>query len=373
MKPPRVLCVDDDHNLLEAMRRSLKGDFELVTATGGVEGLRRLREDGPFAVVISDLRMPVIDGITLLREVAESSPDSVRVLLTGNADVTAAVSAINEGQLFRFLTKPCPAKYLHATIVAAIQQHALVTSERVLLHDTLCTSMRSLADLACLVRPEVATRVQQARRLATGLSESACPRHAWVCEIGMLLLVTSWVTLPESVMERAERPGGLLPSDHAQLGRLPELATRLVDGIPRLDLIRESLDRLRRPMSADDAPAVRVLRLLWDYEHERSEDRAVAMETLRRHGHEEALVDRLLELLLADEHAGPTVELRLCDLQPGMVLADSVFDETGALLIGRGTEVGPGLVEHIRNYWTEASGERLVPVRASSAERREAA
>ncbi len=364
MPTPRVLCVDDDRNILEAMRRSLKGDFELVIAVGGVEGLQKLREEGPFAVVISDLRMPVVDGLTLLRELSQIDPDTVGILLTGNADVNAAVSAINEGQLFRFLTKPCPVKYLHATISAGIEQYKLVTTEKVILRETLFTSMRALSELACLQRPDVATRVQRARRLATGLSEHACPQQTWACEIGMLLLVTGWVTLPEAVMARASQPGALMPSDLAQLARLPALASRLIADVPRLELVRDSLEQLQHPRSDDEAPVIQVLRILWDYDRESSADDAIALEALRGHGHREELRTRLHGLLVADEHSGPTIEVRIGDLQPGMILTENVFDEKGSLLIGRGTEVGPGLSERIRNYWSEESRERSTSVRA---------
>lgn len=363
MPTVRVLCVDDDRNILEAMRRSLKGDFELDIAVGGVEGLKRLRADGPYAVVLSDLRMPIVDGITLLRQASEICPDTVRVLLTGDGDMTAAVSAVNEGHLFRFLTKPCPAKYLLATIVAGIEQHRLLTSERVLLHETLCTSMRALADLACLVRPDVTARMQRGSRLAGRLGAAVCPRQVWVCEMGMLLLATGWVTLPEGLCARSERAGELMPSDLASLHRLPELAARLIADVPKLESVRDALGRLQLPMSASDPAEVRVLRLLWDFEREHSDDPAVAAVALTALGHDPSLVRRFEALLSAEEHHGPTREVRLADLAPGMVLAESVFDEEGALLISRGTEVGPGLVEHIHHYWNEAARGRLTQVR----------
>lgn len=368
MRPPRVLCVDDDRNILEAMRRSLKGDYELVLAVGGVEGLQKLREEGPFALLVTDLRMPVVDGVALLRQAAELSPDTVRVLLTGNGDMNAAVSAINEGQLFRLLTKPCPVKYLQATIAAGLGQHALLTSERTLLQETLCASMRSLADLACLLRPELAARVQRTRRLAAALGEVACPRDAWVCGVGMLLLSTASVTLPEAVIERAGRSQELVPSDRALLARLPELAFRLIAEVPRLEQVRESLGRLQSPIAREDAATVRVIRLLWDLEHEFSDDPAVTIEALRALGHDEELLVHLRELLVADTLAGPTVEVRLGELQEGMVLTESVFGEGGVLLIGRGIEVGPGLVERIRNYWNEETRARTTTVRATAIE-----
>ena len=104
----RVLFVDDEPNILEAVRRSIRGPYEIVTALGGEEGLRRVDQGPPFTVVVSDLRMPVVDGMLLLKHVRERAPETIRILLTGHADTDAAIAAVNDGQLFRFLTKPCP-------------------------------------------------------------------------------------------------------------------------------------------------------------------------------------------------------------------------------------------------------------------------
>lgn len=101
----RVLCVDDDPNILEGYKRQLRKEFELATAVGPEQGLRMVTEQGPFAVVVSDLQMPGMNGIDFLAQVRTHEPDTVRMLLTGNAELQAAIDAINQGQIFRFLTK----------------------------------------------------------------------------------------------------------------------------------------------------------------------------------------------------------------------------------------------------------------------------
>lgn len=100
---PRVLCVDDEPRVLAALARTLHRHFALTTAASGAGGLELLRREGPFAVVVSDLRMPGMDGVAFLARVREAAPDTVRVLLTGQADLAAAVAAVNEGNIFRFL------------------------------------------------------------------------------------------------------------------------------------------------------------------------------------------------------------------------------------------------------------------------------
>ena len=133
----RVLFVDDDPQILNAFRRGLRKRLDLHTAEGGKAGLEALEKEGPFAVVVSDQQMPEMDGITLLREVKNRAPLTVRMMLTGNADQGTAAAAVNEGHIFRFLTKPCTPDELAAAVDAAKEQYRLVTAERDLRRDRL--------------------------------------------------------------------------------------------------------------------------------------------------------------------------------------------------------------------------------------------
>src|SRR3972149_6213567 len=105
--PHKILCVDDDPNILDAFQRQLRKRFALDTAHNGIEGLQAIQDRGPYSVIVSDLRMPGMDGIQFLPVAPQNAPDSVRIMLTGNADLDAAMVAVNEGNIFRFLTKPC--------------------------------------------------------------------------------------------------------------------------------------------------------------------------------------------------------------------------------------------------------------------------
>ena len=110
---PRILCVDDEEFVLEGLRDTLHRAFDVRTATGATMALAMLREDPDgYAVVLSDMRMPGILGSEFLREARTVAPDCVRMLLTGYADVDSAIRAVNDAQLFRFLTKPCEPEHL---------------------------------------------------------------------------------------------------------------------------------------------------------------------------------------------------------------------------------------------------------------------
>ena len=168
----------------EAMRRQLRKRFEVVTANGGAEGLKTIADGDGFAVIVSDLRMPEMDGIKFLSHVRERFPDSVRIMLTGNADVESAIHAVNEGHLFRFLTKPCPPDQLIATLEAGIEQHRLITAEKELLEKTLKGSIKILTDILSLICPAAFGRASRVRRLARRVAAQLNVNKVWQVEIG---------------------------------------------------------------------------------------------------------------------------------------------------------------------------------------------
>ena len=127
---PRILCVDDEPGVLDGLTRRLRRHFTVRTAPGAAEALDVLEREEPFAVVVSDMRMPGMDGAAFLAVVRARWPDTVRILLTGHADLDSAISAVNDGQIFRFLSKPCPLETLLNALEAATEQHALVRAQR---------------------------------------------------------------------------------------------------------------------------------------------------------------------------------------------------------------------------------------------------
>lgn len=104
----RVLCVDDEPVVLAVLKHQLAGEFEVTAAEGGESGLAAIEQQGPFAVVIADYGMPGMNGEVFLSYVRQTSPDTLLILLTGDGSLPSATNAVEDGTLFRFLTKPCP-------------------------------------------------------------------------------------------------------------------------------------------------------------------------------------------------------------------------------------------------------------------------
>jgi two-component system NtrC family sensor kinase len=122
----RILCVDDEVNVLKALERVFFDEnYELLTAPSASEGLALLEEVSPVQIVISDYRMPVMNGVNFLREVHRRWPDTVRIVLSGYADTAAVVSAINDGQVYKFVPKPWNDDELKVTIANAVERYIL--------------------------------------------------------------------------------------------------------------------------------------------------------------------------------------------------------------------------------------------------------
>lgn len=119
----RVLCVDDEPNVLEGLKRTLRRSFDVTTAVGPQAGLQAMRSGDPFAAIVSDFSMPGMNGVAFFEETRKISPDSARILLTGQADLDTALAAVNRGAIFRFLLKPCAPDVLHEAIAGGIEQY----------------------------------------------------------------------------------------------------------------------------------------------------------------------------------------------------------------------------------------------------------
>ncbi|ABB33685.2 multi-sensor hybrid histidine kinase [Geobacter metallireducens RCH3] len=122
----RILCVDDEMNVLRSLGRMFLDDnYDILTASSAAEGLEILERESPVQIVISDYRMPVMNGVDFLRKVCTQWPDTVRIVLSGYADTAAIVAAINEGQIYKFVPKPWTDDELRVTVINALEKYQL--------------------------------------------------------------------------------------------------------------------------------------------------------------------------------------------------------------------------------------------------------
>src|SRR6185369_9959485 len=126
----KILCVDDDPNILEGFQRNLRKRFSIDIALGGDPALALIAKQGPYAVIVADMQMPGMNGVEFLVKAREKTPQTVRIMLTGNADQQTAVEAVNQGHVFQFLNKPCPPEMLAGALENGLRQYQLITAEK---------------------------------------------------------------------------------------------------------------------------------------------------------------------------------------------------------------------------------------------------
>jgi len=156
-----ILCVDDEANVLKSLKRLfLDEDYEILTAESGQEGLAILEQHQPVQVVISDYRMPEMDGVAFFKQVHTRWPDTVRIVLSGYADTAAVVAAINEGQVYKFIPKPWNDDELKVAIAKAVERYFLVEANNQL-NEELRQANDELSRIAVQLEEKVTERTEE--------------------------------------------------------------------------------------------------------------------------------------------------------------------------------------------------------------------
>jgi response regulator RpfG family c-di-GMP phosphodiesterase len=357
-----ILFVDDDELLLKAVRRSLTSRYDLETALGPEEALKRIQEDGPFAVVVSDLKMPGKDGISLLEEIHALSPDTIRVVLTGYADLNSAVEAVNRGNVFRFLTKPCEDETLAAVLDDCLRQFALVTAERELLEKTLKGCVSVLTETLSLVNPEAFGRANRIDRFAKAIAQQAGTGEIWKYEMAAMLSQIGCVVLPEQTLQKIAK-GTVLNSEEKQLYDMhPLIGRNLLARIPRLEDVAEMVAYQEKNydgsgippdgISGDDIPlGARILKVAIDFDlaFSRENSFAKAFHELEEHIERyDPVMLYYLEGCLGKEAHFESAALKVKELRHGMLVDQAVMTKDGLHLLRKGRELNSVLIQKLR-------------------------
>jgi response regulator RpfG family c-di-GMP phosphodiesterase len=374
---PRIRFVDDEPLALEGLSRSVHREFKADLADGPEAGLAKVKNDGPYSVVVSDMRMPVMDGAEFLSRVRSLAPDSIRVMLTGCADSEAAMRAVNEGRIFRFLNKPVTAEDLALTLRTCVAQYDLMRREKELLEKTLAGTIRVLSEVLHLANPVAFNKgariCQYVRHIAAKLGLA----NTWQYEIAAMLSELGCLTLTPDLLEAIHAGEPLTAEHERRYSQHPQIAHDLLARIPRLELIADMIlqqqevpTEIPRSLSPD-AESVRrgaqMLRvsLAFDRLLSTGSERHEALLAL---GRKPVEYDAQMVAALGDFRLsrGPT-ELRTIDvrdLRTGMILNQPLRSTTGTLLAAKGHEVSPALLKAVHNFVESGtvSGSVLVTV-----------
>jgi response regulator RpfG family c-di-GMP phosphodiesterase len=359
----RVLLVDDEPAVLEGIQRSLRKLVDLHTAPSGAAGLLVLAESGPFALVVSDMRMPLMNGAQFLAKVREQSPDTVRIILSGQADLQATIAAVNEGQIYRFLCKPCPAEQLLASIQDGLEQHRLLGAEKVLLEQTLSGCVTMLIEILGMVSSGASSRAARLREYTVCLAKALQLSDRWEWGLSAFLSQIGCVALPKELLSKVEA-GQLLTDDEKRLHEShPEVAGRLLAAIPRMEDVAHIVTAQFGSMSfAGQCEDIRqwdvrntgrlLLRTAIEFDRlisagASSEAAAVTLSASKLAL--PAAVVAALRSIAASGQQRVLRQIRLKDLSLGMILDEDLVSPKGIRLVPAGHEVTRSLIVRLES------------------------
>lgn len=366
----RVLCVDDEPNVLDALERNLGEHFDVVTAIGGEAGLVALGEHGPFDVVISDMRMPGMNGAVFLSHARRMAPDTVRLLLTGQSDANAARDAVNEGQIARYLEKPCPVEKLTTIIEECHEQRRRMLAERELLESTVAGSIKLLSDVLALTAPACF----RDSAVVLGVVEHMCARlglvDTWKFRTAASLHALGFVAIPTELLDKHHAGTKLTAAEQSQLATVPEIGARLLLDIPRFREVAEIVRRHREPIPAtapDDitrgAAMIGIARAVLESAGPTRRIAQVARSLAPTHNELGRALLALLDDYQARRPGDEVLHLRVPELRAGLVLEEDLTTRSGTVLFSRGNVISAPVLERIRRYAESSTVREPIHVR----------
>lgn len=378
----KILFVDDEPAVLDGYRRLLHKDFAIDTAVGAPQALEKISAAAidPYVVVVSDMRMPEMDGAQFLARVRTIFPDTVRIALTGYADIQMAMDAVNEGSIFRFLTKPCDKETLGKALTAALVQYRLIIAEKQLLEQTLSGAIHVLTEVLSLVNPAAFSRAVRIRRYVQHIVSQLHLEAGWRFEIASMMSQLGCVTLDTDTIEAVYGGRKLSVEEQTRFDAHPKVAAQLLSNIPRLEPVARMIEQQNSACTAANTAAkeqqdivalgAQILKITLAYDQlinsGHGHGQALTILRSKPDQYERAVVDALSEVKLETRMEVRTVNI--ADLECEMVLQEDVRTDKGVLVVSKGQQITYPLFVRLRNFHQRKaiSGSVLVHVPQAS-------
>jgi response regulator RpfG family c-di-GMP phosphodiesterase len=376
-----VLFVDDEPNALQAFERQLKKRFSIRTAGSALEALALLQEEGPCAVIVSDMRMPGMDGIQLLSRVKDLYPDTVRIMLTGNTDQETAIEAVNSGQIFRFLTKPTTPSTLTTSLDQAIRQYRLITAEKELLNQTLKGSVKVLCELLSIANSTAFSGGYRIKEIVVKVAGKLGLDRIWQYEVAALMSQIGCITIPDDILQKIQAGARLTKKEEAMFRNHPRIGAKLIGKIPRLEHVAAMIgNQMLSWDEYDEEPGVllteeekigaQILRATIDHDFllVQGDGHLEALQKMeKRRG---AYNPEILKILAENEVSTERVRiltLNFEDIVPGMVADEDILAKNGTVIIPRGQEITWSVIQGLTNFLEHIGIRDPIRVRLSEA------
>jgi len=369
MTKARILFVDDEKNVLDAYQRQFRKIFKVETALGGDEGLKIILSSNPFVVIVADFNMPGMNGIEFLANVKEQTPNSVRMMLTGNANIDTSIKAVNEGSIFRFLTKPCPPETLNTALLAGIEQYRLITAEKELLENTLKGSVRLLTEILSMLNPEAFGRAIRLRDSIKLVGKALKIKNMWELELASMLFQIGYVSIPPGILFKHLSRRILSNKENDIISKIPMVSSELINNIPRLGSVAKIVLYHNKRFDGTGFPSdsvkgkeipigSRILKVLSDLEQAESENisriEAISKLRSRKGWYDPDIINCIfktftLEVEKNSASLTETLSLGIANLRVGDLLLSNILDINGRVLIATRSIISQTLLIRLKN------------------------
>jgi response regulator RpfG family c-di-GMP phosphodiesterase len=351
----KILFVDDNLFVLNSYKRSFRNLFELDTAHSGKSALAKLQTDGPFAAIISDMRMPEMTGYEFLKEAYKVAPETTQIVLTGYADINDAMRTINEANVFKYLIKPCENDLLLNAIKSAIRQYQLAINEKELLNKTLKGIVQVLIEMLSLTNPETFSPNDRVKRIANFIAQEIELETDWKLEISVLLSQIGKVLIPSEIIEKKRLGREMTQDEKLILDSHTKFAKEILMNIPRLDEVAENIFHQNvhydgsnsgsdDTKKENDIPLIsRILKVAIDFDElltdSKSNKEAFEVLKINKTGYDPDILFALEKQLPKLGQINEIKEINSKDIDIGMVLADHIYRKDQSILIKKDQEI----------------------------------
>ncbi|MFW5489192.1 MAG: response regulator [Desulfovibrio sp.] len=354
-KKSKILFVDDDLNILATFSRTFGLKYDVETAMDGNEGLATFDQKGPFSVVVSDLKMPGMSGIDFLARVREKQPDTVRIMLTGFAELETAIEAVNHGSVFRFLTKPCNMEVLGQAVDDALRQHRLVMAEKTLLRETLRGCVTVLSEILAMANPSALGRAERITRYIRKVGRQKIIPDFWKVELAGMLSQIGCMTIPEEILQQATLPPDKISPENAQiLAMHPVVGGQLISNIPYLEDVSTMVEQQEYDLNnpPDNLPdGAKLIKLALDYDSLRVQgnDQYEALAKLKKQRYDPIILEAF-EKAVGEDEGYVMRKIPLAKICPGMVLHQDLIAGENIRVMVKGQVLSETHIERIKNF-----------------------
>lgn len=360
----KILFVDDEIRILQALHRTMRREFDISIAESGRRALEMLAEQ-PFAVVVSDMRMPQMNGLELLTEVRKQWPETTRMMLTGNNDQETAIQAVNCGEVFRFLNKPCEAEVLRRALQAGIRQYELTTAEKDLLEQTLRGSILAMSEILAISKPEIFGTTSRIRKRVAQLCEEMALEDAWQLDTAAMLCQLGCVNLDAGTIRKAIEGGQLTKEEAKSFDAHPLLGAELISKVPRLDTVANIIRYQNKNYDGSGVPGAdgtkgdsipvgaRVLRVAIEFDRlcgAKWSEPAALDELRKARGKFDPAVLAAMNKVIQHQEKAITRRIGVGALVDGMIIEENVTTEGGVLLVCAGQPVTPVIRQRLQSF-----------------------